>query len=216
MRPRLTDYLPPRNFEPFVKSRLDVKCILDVGCGSNSPHHARRWFPNAKYSAIDLYPQYNSCEIDHFYNLDLDSDNLESVPDRAFDLVFFNHVIEHLHNGEAAIRHLAQKLLPGGTIYIETPSERSVRLPSGVGTLNFYDDPTHVRLYSHAELEAAVRDAGLEVKASGIARSKTWMAMELTIFLPLQAKALILKGRPWGHGLWDLLGFREFIIAVRK
>jgi SAM-dependent methyltransferase len=215
MRRRLTDYVLPRKFEPFAQSRLDVRSILDVGCANNSARNAKRWFPNATYSGIDIDVTYNSPEIDRFYHLDLDSDSLASVPDCAFDLILFAHVIEHLHHGEAAIKHLAQKLRPGGTIYIETPSERSARLPSGVGCLNFYDDPTHVRLYSHAELEAAVNDAGLRTKMSGIARSKVWLAMGLTVMLPLQAKALFLKRRLFGPALWDLFGFRAFIIAVR-
>ena len=62
------------------------------------------------------------------------------------------HVIEHLHNGDKVLEGLLTKLRSGGVIYIEYPGIRSTRLPSMRGSLNFSDDPTHVRLYSVPEI----------------------------------------------------------------
>ncbi|NBV95614.1 MAG: methyltransferase domain-containing protein, partial [Actinobacteria bacterium] len=73
---------------------------------------------------------------------------LQHYPDNYFDGIWMVHVIEHLHNGDAVIQHLLPKLKSGGFLYIEYPGQKSTTLPSMHGTLNFKDDPTHVRVYS--------------------------------------------------------------------
>jgi len=194
--------------------------ILDIGCGNHSPLTTKHWFPNCTYHGLDIETYNNSADdvavIDRFYQVDLRTDSLSCVPDASFDLVIFSHVIEHIENGEEVVQRLSKKLKPGGLLYIECPSERSLTLPKGAQSLNFHDDPTHVRLYSLGTLEAACRDAGLRVTKAGVRRDGMQMLMSATIFLPKQILTLLRERKPWGPPLWDFLGFAHFVVAQKE
>ena len=67
-----------------------------------------------------------------------------------FDVVVASHVIEHLKDPIGLIRECVRVCRPGGVIYLEAPSERSVWMPSmpfkwdRFHSLSFFDDPTHI------------------------------------------------------------------------
>ncbi len=210
--------LMPPKLKPFRRLRGENVAILDVGCGNHSPSVAKHWFPTAAYHAIDCVVYNNTPDdvtaIDSFYCLDLQTSSLDEVPDDHFDAIIMAHVIEHVTNGEDVIRALARKLKPGGRIYVECPSEQSLKLPSGVDSLNFHDDPSHVRLYSLPVLRRACEDSGLRVLQAAVRRDPVWMCVGL-LQLPRQVKALIGQHKPYGPGLWDLLGFAHFVLAER-
>jgi hypothetical protein len=76
-------------------------------------------------------------------------------------------------------------------------------------TLNFYDDPTHVRLYNVKEVSDIVSNAGCHVLKSGIRRH--W---PIILLLPLAIVHQTIKyGYVPGGVFWDLLGFAEFVFA---
>ena len=131
--------------------------LLDIGAGNHSASKTKKWFPNCEYHGLDLNKNYNNDENDFklmqsFYELNLEDLNLDSVPNAHFDFIMMAHVIEHLKNGEEVLVKLLAKLKPGGYLYVEYPGIRSTRLPRMKGTLNFFDDETHVRVYSLTEL----------------------------------------------------------------
>jgi SAM-dependent methyltransferase len=191
--------------------------ILDVGCGNHSPRHTKRYYPQCRYSGIDKGAAYNldagdlAC-MENFYDLDLDlPSSLDMIPDGSFDCVILSHVIEHLHNSEEVIRNLLRKLRSGGVLYIEFPSPHSVNLPSMWGTLNFYDDPTHVTLHSIESLRRLLDDEGCQTLRSGVRRSA-----KMIMLIPLYAlHSLLKRGRVGAGVVWDLTGFASFIIAVK-
>ena len=39
---------------------------------------------------------------------------------------------------------MLNRIKKGGSIYLSFPSTKSVNFPSRIGTLNYYDDPTHL------------------------------------------------------------------------
>jgi SAM-dependent methyltransferase len=208
---------------PKIKAFRDLYekpiAILDVGCGNHSPSITRHWFPRAAYYGLDVTARNQDpadiAAMDAFFEIDLRQDDLWTMPDAWFDIIIMAHVIEHITNGETVIRALARKLKPGGRIYIECPSERSLALPSADGTLNFYDDPGHVRQYSLDELKRACEEAGLAVREAGIRRDKIWMAIGL-LSLPQHLAALLRHGKLFGPALWDLLGFAHFVTAQKS
>src|ERR1039457_228261 len=85
-------------------------------------------------------------------------------------MIVMSHVIEHLHNGDKVIASLLSKLKKGGIIYLEFPSERSVHFPSKRETLNFYDDPTHCRIFSIKEVSELLTQNHLNVLSAGVRR----------------------------------------------
>ena len=131
--------------------------LLDVGAGNHSAFNTKKWFPNCSYHAIDRDKDYNNnaedfALMDAFYELDITQLDLKSIPDGHFDAIMMAHVIEHLPNGTEVVKALVPKLKAGGYFYVEYPGLSSTSLPSMKGTLNFFDDDTHCRIYSKLEL----------------------------------------------------------------
>lgn len=191
--------------------------LLDVGAGNHSATRITTHFPRCRYYGLDYTRDYNNDEEDfarmqEFFLVDLRSLDYPQVPDRHFDAIWIVHVIEHLEQGEEVLRRLIPKLRPEGYIYVEYPGKRSLHLPSMHGSLNFRDDPTHVRVYDAGKLAGVLESAGCQVLRKGTRRNPYYIAA--TPFRVLAT--LILGKRLSGNIFWDLLGFAEFVYARRK
>lgn len=191
--------------------------LLDVGSGNHSASKTVQLFPNCEYHGIDLEKGFNNDESDFkamadFYEMDLTLLKFDHIPDNYFDYIRMAHVIEHLHNGDKVIQGLLPKLRKGGYIYIEYPGKKSTKLPSMQGTLNFYDDPTHVRIYSVPEISAVVKENNFRVLKSGTRRNPAFLiAMPFSV-----AGSLVRRKKLQGNMFWDLLGFAEFVLAQKQ
>ncbi len=192
-------------------------CVLDVGSGNNSPSKFRKSFPGSIYHGIDLDDSYNYSKedlenMDRFFKMDLTKLNFDEIPNNFYDAILFVQIIEHLQNGDKVIEALTEKLKQNAFIYIEYPSKKSTKFPSKKGTLNFYDDPTHVRLYDISELECLLKNNGFQVVQSGIRRD-----FFNILIMPLKiAHNLIKYGYVMGSVYWDWYGFAEFVWAQKK
>lgn len=209
--------LLPHKFR-YLKKEFKNKsfALLDVGAGSGSPTATKKFFPLCSYHGIDKGNYRNTDAdfqaMDAYYEMDLTELKFSSIPDSFFDVIIMSHVIEHLHNGDKVIEGLLPKLKPGGYTYIEYPGIRSTKLPSMRNTLNFYDDPTHVRLYSVNEINRLVEQAGCEVLHSGTRRYWPFI-----VLLPLTLISETIKyGFVPGGVFWDLLGFAEYVFARKN
>jgi hypothetical protein len=175
-----------------------------------------QWFPLCRYSGVDSRRDYENGEEDFaamadFYELDLTSLNFGSIPEDSFDVLMMTHVIEHLPNGEQVLEGLLPKIKKGGVAYVEFPSVRSARLPSKKGTLNFYDDKTHSRLYSVEEVERIFLGRGWRIIRSGVRRD--WLRI---VTLPAaMVRSKIKLGYVAGSVFWDLLGFADCVFAEK-
>jgi len=110
------------------------------------------------------------------------------------------------------LKKLFPKLKPGGYMYIEYPGLKSTKLPSMYGTLNFKDDPTHVRLYSVKELTDLFEKNQFRVLRSGTRRNP-WFIMSM----PFRIVVSMLKGKKLqGNIFWDILGFAEYLWVQKK
>lgn len=135
--------------------------------------------------------------------------------ENRFDCVTTMHLFEHLNpeTYETAVREIKRVLKPEGVWYIETPGSRSLFFPSlSIGRdryncpMNFYDDPSHVKVFTEGSLFYLMKNNGFTVKRTGIARN--WL-------FTLCAPALVLFGIIMGKRLWVALGlFNLFGWAV--
>lgn len=186
--------------------------LLDIGAGNHSASKTCLVFPGCAYHGVDMERDYNNNPEDFahmkaFYEMDLTKLQYETIPNNHFDGIWMVHVIEHLHNGDEVIKHLLPKLKKGGYMYIEYPGKKSLKLPSMYGTLNFHDDPTHVRLYSVDELTELLESNGCEVLRSGTRRNP-WFIMAM----PFRILFSWARGKKLqGNIFWDLLGFAEYL-----
>jgi SAM-dependent methyltransferase len=191
--------------------------LLDVGAGNHSPSKTKFIFPNCIYYGLDLDKTYNNDEADFratekFYELDLTKLEYEILPDNFFDFIRMTHVIEHLYNGDEVLRKLLPKLKNKGFFYIEYPGGKSLKLPSMPGTLNFYDDATHVRLYSVPELKKIFEEANCAVLKSGTRRN-IWNILAM----PARIGYHFIRGKKLqGNIFWDITGFAEYLFVQKK
>lgn len=190
--------------------------MLDIGAGNHSASKITTFFPACEYYGLDQSREYNNSEEDFqamkgFYEMDLTRLEYEPIPDHYFDAIWIVHVIEHLHNGDQVIEKLIPKLKPGGFMYLEYPGAKSKKLPHMYGTLNFYDDPTHVRCYSIGELTQVLTRNQCIVVESGIRRNIYFM-----LAMPFRILYYLLLGQKVpGNVFWDLLGFAEFLYVKK-
>ena len=186
--------------------------LLDIGAGNHSASKIKSVFPQCEYHGVDLERDYNNdaadfALMDAFYEMDLTQLNMKAIPDNYFDGIWMVHVIEHLHNGDQVILELLPKLKSGGYLYIEYPGIKSKSLPSMHGSLNFHDDPTHVRVYSVAELKQLLEANSCKVIKGG-SRRNVWFMLAM----PFRILQHWLTGRKLkGNIFWDLLGFAEYV-----
>jgi len=191
--------------------------MLDIGSGNKSATDFKTYFPNGTYHGVDMVKDYNYTDEDFgkmeaFYEMDLTQLDYSAIPDNHFDAILMAHIIEHLHNGDQVLEKLAPKLKSGGVIYIEYPGQKSTTLPSRKGTLNFYDDDTHVRVYSVPEVTKVLEGVGFKVRAGGLRRSYRNILMMPIKFIHNHIK----YGYIMASVFWDWYGFAEFVWAEKK
>jgi SAM-dependent methyltransferase len=131
-------------------------------------------------------------------------------PDDSFDIIFFNHVIEHIPDDLAALETVRRILRPGGLLVLGTPNEGSWwwqlayrRAPEILATTD------HVHFYTARTIGARMTRAGLTVNEikhmgwgppdwhlDGRIRQYKWVddGFEVfgRVFLPRQASSLYL------------------------
>lgn len=199
-------------------SKPSVK-VLDVGCGNHSASMMKKCYPHCRYWGLDKSKYYNNDAEDFramedFYEIDLNSNSgsLNAVSDDFFDCIIFSHTIEHLENGQDILLRLLPKLKKNGIIYIETPSPRSIHLPNmGIG-LNFYSDPTHIRIYPINQIKHLLQENGFSIMKSGTRR-----LIKRILFLPLYIIGSITRYKYLSAGVfYDITGFAIYIIASKN
>jgi SAM-dependent methyltransferase len=193
--------------------------VLDVGCGNHSPALTKKWFKECIYHGADIQ-EYNldaqdKAAIDRFFPLTTEIDSYNSIPEDAYDFIIMNHVLEHTHNPEEIVSQLCGKLKKGGVFWLAFPSLHSLELPAGSShTLQFCDDPTHVRLIEVRDVANALLAANVNVVRGGRSRNLPRFLLGV-VLLPL---ALLTRatGRMRSLGLWYVLGFEDRVIGVKR
>jgi SAM-dependent methyltransferase len=199
----------------FVAQTPEAGALLDLGSSDGETlGHIAELRPDLKLFAADVagapgnYPA--NCQ---FQRADLERDCLP-WPDGSMDAITCMHLIEHLNDLTLLLEETRRLLKPGGRVYFETPHPKTLTLRSPRGpaagsfTLNFYDDPTHVRLVAMGALAQRIGKIGLEVLASGTSRN--WLfaaAWPALAFLPASRKKFTARVH------W--LGWSAYLVARR-
>ena len=204
---RLTPWLDSR--AAFVAGTPRGGSLLDLGSSDGETlGHIAELRPDLKLFSADKCGQPErfprGCE---FRAADFESDKLPWT-DGSMDAVTCMHVVEHLRDLVPLVRETARVLKPGGRAYFETPHPRSLTMPSAKGrfTLNFFDDPTHVRLVELSELRVQAQAAGLQADESGIARNWLFAAAHpLFCLLPESRKKFTARIHWTGWSAFQIL-----------
>ena len=199
----------------FVATAPLRGALLDLGSSDGETLvHIAELRPDLRLYAVDLdgsperYPPGSE-----FQRANLEKDLLP-WPDASMDAITCMHLVEHLRDIGWLLQESARLLKPGARMYIETPHPKSLTLPSpkgaaaGTFTLNFYDDPTHVRLVDIATLTEAAAGVGMDVVSTGISRNWLFAALyPLFFFLPASRRKFTSRIH------W--LGWSAYLIAAR-
>jgi len=138
--------------------------LLDIGCGSGSfvAQMARLGW---RAEGLEIDPA--GVAVGRAAGLTITQGSAEELDAAAlavsFDAVTMNHVVEHLHEPERALRRLVALLRPGGTLWIATPNLRSLGHRRYGPDWLALDPPRHLVLFHRASFEALLRRCGLEV-----------------------------------------------------
>jgi ubiquinone/menaquinone biosynthesis C-methylase UbiE len=202
----------------FVNSLKKEKLlVLEVGIGNDAPLIFKRYYPQAVYDGLDIDLNYNLSKesinfLNKFYQIDLEKTDLNEIEDNYYDYIICAHVIEHLCNGEEIVDKLSRKIKKDGLIYFEYPSEKSKKLPSKRGSLNFYDDKTHKNTYDINRLRKILIANNFKIIRSGNKRD----LIRIVLFPYIALKTLYKNGYIGGFAYWDMLGFADYILAKRS
>jgi SAM-dependent methyltransferase len=211
-----------RNIRRLINPKKTIR-ILDVGCGHKSYEICKNYFNFNTIDGIDKEiwngkeEDYQSFNQLYLFDLEKEVEKMGDIPDKHYDLILMSHVIEHLANGEEVIEKLLPKLSSNGVLYVETPSEKTLHYPSGIGFFNFHDDSTHKKIYHYRALSNLLIRNNCTVVKAGIRRdfyrivfySPLYLLWNLLYSLPFRSK--------WDvRGLWDFFGIAQFVLAKKK
>lgn len=111
-----------------------------------------------RYVLGDLHPQGPD-------TLKVDLENMQ-FPDVSFDMIIFNHVLEHVEDHRRALREAFRVLRPGGRLICQTPfaarltsTFEDAKLQSAADRLYFYGQDDHARLFG-TDIENMIQQAG--------------------------------------------------------
>lgn len=160
---RLKDYFACRDIRRAHSlgggGRIDS--ILDFGAGNGRFCLAsKRVFPGCHVDAVDFdrEPPPGLIGIDGIRYLTLEAFRNES---KRYDLILLRHVLEHVHNPDALLWTLAERLSAGGVLYIEVPNIDSAHIYYFGKSANGFSVPYHLFHFDAASLQSLIHLAGL-------------------------------------------------------
>jgi 2-polyprenyl-3-methyl-5-hydroxy-6-metoxy-1,4-benzoquinol methylase len=130
--------------------------ILEIGCGTG--HNLAMLSRFGDVDAIEIDDHSRGIAAQRL-GRDVGASQLpelDGVADQSYDMVAILDVLEHVEDERAALKAIARRLRPGGTILITVPQHPWMW--SGHDVANH-----HFRRYTKATLRRAISDAGLKI-----------------------------------------------------
>ena len=201
--------------DQFLRACPTGARVLDVGCGNDSPAHFKEIRPDFYYVGLDI-ADYNQIS-DPRGNAD---EYLLTTPEQfnvriaelpaTFDAVISSHNLEHCNAPDQTLTAMLGVIKPGGRVFLAFPSEASLHFPKRKGTLNFYDDPSHLNLPNFAAVGAALADHGFRIDVVKRRYRPLVRALKGLIKEPRHRLQ-----RTVDIDIWALYGFETIIWATR-
>ena len=208
----------------FIKTLIPNAKLLDVGAGPGGLIYWKQYIydrSDIKFFAVDLHKGELFEMYDDYQICDLEKEELK-WPDNFFDAAFLSHVIEHLSDPSNLLANLNRKLKRDfALIYVEFPSYHSTIIPSFDflkndklndsmrTTINFYDDGTHVTLYTTDSLKALFGKYHFYAIEEGYIINPYCEDTFLRLGIEFSDREL------FTYGLWSKTIFAQYIIFVR-
>jgi 2-polyprenyl-3-methyl-5-hydroxy-6-metoxy-1,4-benzoquinol methylase len=135
--------------------------VLDVGCNTGELT-ARLAALQCRTLGLDINTDAIALARQRFPSLPFEAGTLNELPERDFDAIVASHIIEHLPDPASFLRAVRDHLRPSGQFVLATPNRHAWprRCAYRLWDVAFFDDPTHVLLYSAGELSELLRQGG--------------------------------------------------------
>lgn len=187
------------NLRPEMQELLpkDAKVILDVGCGRGAMAYSLMQKFNLEAWGIEFMKE--EAEVAKSKLNVVISESIENalpqLPDKHFDVIYFNDVLEHLAYPYDVLKSIQSKLSPNGVVISSIPN---VRYHSVMKQYLFkkdwkYEksgvmDFTHMRFFTSKSIQRMYHDAGYDiVQHKGINKTKSFMPYIYNLFLLFSA-----------------------------
>lgn len=136
-----------KNIYQFVLKMRSNGKFLDV-CSGASPMVFKILRDDLCFDAIDIVKpsKYQFKKYLNKYYFSNKNNFLKDLKIQKYDYVTCNHGIEHVKSVPDFLKQISKFVKKNGILYLSFPSEKSLNFPSAQGTLNFYDDPEHLKI----------------------------------------------------------------------
>ncbi len=163
----------------FLPEKADS--FLEVGCGGGTFGNLVKAKYNCEYWGIELNPvaaRVAETRLDRVF-LGGAPETIYALPERRFDCIVFNDVLEHLVDPYKVLREIKKYLNPGGSVVASIPNvrhfETMCKLVFGK-TWRYQDagilDRTHLRFFTEITTREFFEEQGYRIdKMAGINRS---------------------------------------------
>jgi 2-polyprenyl-3-methyl-5-hydroxy-6-metoxy-1,4-benzoquinol methylase len=204
----------------LIRSLTPHATVLDIGCIGFGPVSISQLLgrTDLRHTGVD-YAEIDSATLPPDYRFAKADLNLGNIPfaHDSFDLVVANQMIEHLAKPIDVFGEMVRVCKPGGLIYIEAPSERSLLLPGfpfardSFFSWSLFDDPTHTyRPWTPQSLHRLARYWSCQPIDTGYRTSwKHRLAFPLVFTYALATQ----HGNLLERTVWYTLGWASYLIA---
>ncbi len=131
----------------IIDHNPQVKTVLDVGASDGYMGDVlKKLNPSIEYVGIDLEPDAPFIR----------RGDINTVVDK-YDLIIYNHVLEHIPNPDAQVGYALTNLNPGGTLFVAVPHGEYPWSYEYEGHVNVFYPVTIIRLFQRAGLQNIIQ-----------------------------------------------------------
>jgi SAM-dependent methyltransferase len=145
--------------------RSHATTLLDLGCGDGNnlqylQNYAEKTF-GSDYNLVRLVRSFQNYPTTILFLADI----LDyPAQDNVFEIIFFNHVLEHIHNDELALQTVYRILKPNGLLILGIPNEGAWWWQLAYKLQPEIQKSTdHVHFYTADTIKSKLQDQGFEI-----------------------------------------------------
>ncbi|MBK8127889.1 MAG: glycosyltransferase [bacterium] len=151
--------------------------VLDVGCGNGATGKLIKELTGARVTGIEIHHEVAAVArqvLDEVHVLDVEAQELPNGV--MYDCILLGDVLEHLIDPWGALRKLAARLAPNGSMIASLPNVRNLGVISKLleGSWNYAEygilDSTHLRFFAKNDMITLFAQAGLRAEVVEIVR----------------------------------------------
>lgn len=133
--------------------------ILEIGCGAGG---ILKPFKDQNHQVYGIDYGKDYIEFGKKQGLDLEVKELKDLPNQSFDLVIFNHVLEHSRTPIETLKLIKSKLKPNGYVYIGLPGLYYLPIDYD-GNIHYFLQNAHCWCFTLNTANYLLRKAGFEL-----------------------------------------------------